>query len=147
MNKTVILYNENDKTSRDFVETNSAYQKINWYEKSSDLEDYLSLGLPYPSIFPCVVDTELKLIVNNPATMQVALDYFSAYVSSQSTNLAIEIRNNRNTLLSDSDKYMISDYPISVENKALMETYRQSLRDIPDQVGFPSSVEWPVKPV
>ncbi len=26
------------------------------------------------------------------------------------------------------------------------ETYRQALRDVPEQAGFPMSIEWPEKP-
>ena len=34
-----------------------------------------------------------------------------------------------NGLLRDSDKYLISDYPITPENLILMKNYRQALRD------------------
>jgi hypothetical protein len=35
----------------------------------------------------------------------------------------------RNKLLDKSDKYTISDYPITMENKMKILTYRQNLRD------------------
>ena len=53
-----------------------------------------------------------------------------------------EIRNKRNSLLNDSDKYMIEDYPISKEDKDKVKTYRQQLRDITNQKSFPD-VTWP----
>lgn len=28
-----------------------------------------------------------------------------------------------------------------------LKTYRQALRDVPEQAGFPYAVEWPVPPV
>lgn len=55
---------------------------------------------------------------------------------------SIEIRNKRNCLLNDSDKYMIEDYPISKEDKDKVKTYRQQLRDITNQKSFPD-VTWP----
>ena len=60
--------------------------------------------------------------------------------------LAMEVRAARNAKISKTDYLMMSDYPISEEDKALVETYRQALRDIPEQEGFPSEVQWPVAP-
>ncbi len=42
-----------------------------------------------------------------------------------------ELRNYRNQALAETDKYMLEDYPISVEDKAIIITYRQQLRDLP----------------
>ena len=56
---------------------------------------------------------------------------------------ADSVRNHRNTLLSDSDWTQVADAPV---NKAAWATYRQSLRDVTLQAGFPWNVSWPVKP-
>ena len=47
------------------------------------------------------------------------------------TNLVF-IRNKRDQLLLDSDKYMLCDYPISSNNLKLVKDYRQKLRDYMD---------------
>jgi hypothetical protein len=39
-------------------------------------------------------------------------------------------RNERNRLLSETDKYMLSDFPISDENREIVREYRLMLRDI-----------------
>lgn len=57
--------------------------------------------------------------------------------------LAAEVRLKRNELLSSSDWTQVSDAPV---NQAAWATYRQALRDIPQQAGFPSNVVWPEKP-
>lgn len=41
-------------------------------------------------------------------------------------------RDQRNKLLTESDKYIVPDYPISSDNIALIRTYRQQLRNYPD---------------
>ena len=38
-------------------------------------------------------------------------------------------RNIRNELLNKTDKYMLSDYPISLEQQMIIKTYRRDLRD------------------
>lgn len=62
------------------------------------------------------------------------------------------IRAQRNSLLFDSDVEMmkILDTATSWDNLETLRSdwkiYRQSLRDVPTQAGFPSSVTWPTKP-
>ena len=60
--------------------------------------------------------------------------------------LAAEIRAARDVLLTETDHLVMPDYPISEEDLSLVKAYRQALRDITEQEGFPRSVEWPEKP-
>ena len=60
--------------------------------------------------------------------------------------LAQQIRAKRNSLLSQTDYLMMPDYPISDDKRKLIEEYRQALRDIPEQSGFPRTITWPDKP-
>ena len=53
------------------------------------------------------------------------------------------IRTLRNDLLNASDWTQISD---STADKAAWAIYRQALRDIPAQNGFPLTIEWPTSP-
>jgi len=56
---------------------------------------------------------------------------------------ANDMRNKRNYLLSDSDWTQVADAPV---NATAWATYRQDLRDVTAQAGFPHTVDWPVKP-
>ena len=51
----------------------------------------------------------------------------------------------RNTLLENSDWTMVADSQLTDEQKAEALTYRQELRDLPTQDGFPD-VAFPTKP-
>ena len=42
------------------------------------------------------------------------------------------VRKERNAMLDATDKFIVSDYPISDEEKSAWLTYRQALRDITD---------------
>lgn len=57
-----------------------------------------------------------------------------------------KVRSRRNKYLQQTDIYMIEDYPITVELKDQLKTYRQELRNITAQAGFPDSVIWPTRP-
>jgi hypothetical protein len=58
---------------------------------------------------------------------------------------AKRIRSKRNEALSKTDYLLMPDYPL--KDKKKWEEYRQSLRDIPQQTGFPGVVRWPEAPV
>lgn len=64
-------------------------------------------------------------------------------------NLSLElakhnIRKKRDTLLSSSDWTQVSDAPV---DRVEWAAYRQALRDIPEQEGFPWDVVWPTEPI
>ena len=61
-------------------------------------------------------------------------------------DLATKIRMQRNNLLKQTDYLMMSDYPIESDRLAKVKIYRQALRDIPEQSGFPRTITWPEKP-
>jgi hypothetical protein len=57
-------------------------------------------------------------------------------------NLAKSARSKRDELLKETDHYGLSDVTMS----DAMKTYRQALRDVPQQTDFPSTISWPTKP-
>lgn len=56
------------------------------------------------------------------------------------------VRAQRDFLLSDSDWSQIPDNSLTTEQRQAWATYRQALRDVPNQPGFPDNVTWPVNP-
>jgi len=58
-------------------------------------------------------------------------------------SLANAARAKRDALIKETDFYMLPDYPSVPEGIA---EYRQALRDITEQPGFPHSIQWPVLP-
>ena len=59
-----------------------------------------------------------------------------------------QIIEQRNQLLVESDIVMLPDNyaKLSEEKKTEWATYRQALRDLPEQEGFPWDITWPKKP-
>ena len=62
------------------------------------------------------------------------------------TVLAASARQKRDRLIAATDYLVTPDYPISDDRLAKVKTYRQALRDIPEQAGFPRTIAWPKKP-
>lgn len=66
----------------------------------------------------------------------------AAYQAGLDAEAAKAVRAERDRKLADTDWTALSDVTMSAE----MAAYRQALRDITAQEGFPHSVNWPVKP-
>jgi hypothetical protein len=58
-------------------------------------------------------------------------------------DLAADVRGSRDYLLKISDWTQVADAPV---DQAAWAAYRQALRDVPTQAGFPWEVQWPQAP-
>ena len=56
------------------------------------------------------------------------------------------IRSRRDNLLAETDWIVVKSYERGQNTPAEWELYRQALRDIATQAGFPHEVTWPTKP-
>lgn len=74
---------------------------------------------------------------------QTIRPYTAEEIAALAVSAAISVRSVRNSLLAESDWTQVSD---STADKPAWATYRQELRDITEQAGFPHSVTWPTKP-
>jgi len=69
-------------------------------------------------------------------------DNEAAYLAGLDANAAASVRVERDTLLASTDYYALTD----VTMNSAVTTYRQALRDITDQAGFPTTITWPTAP-
>jgi hypothetical protein len=60
--------------------------------------------------------------------------------------IAAEVRRLRDSILAESDWTQLEDAPFSETQKAAWATYRQNLRNLPEQSGFPDAIIWPETP-
>ena len=74
---------------------------------------------------------------------QTAAEQETAYKAMKDAEQAKAVRQSRTEKLKDSDWTQIAD---STADKAAWATYRQALRDITAQSGFPWTVTWPDAP-
>jgi hypothetical protein len=71
------------------------------------------------------------------------VDKTAEEIQAETLSKAEEVRTERNQKLTDSDWTQLADAPV---DKTAWATYRQALRSIPIQSGFPFSVVWPDVP-
>jgi hypothetical protein len=72
-----------------------------------------------------------------------AAEQEAEYKAMKDAEQAASVRNSRTQKLKDSDWTQIAD---STADKAAWAAYRQALRDITSQAGFPWTIDWPAQP-
>ena len=71
-------------------------------------------------------------------------DEETAYKAKVDADAAVRVRSQRDEKLAECDWTQANDSPLKAASA--WTTYRQALRDVPAQSGFPHTVTWPTKP-
>ena len=66
-----------------------------------------------------------------------------AHARGKAAQAPAEVRTERDVKLHASDWTQVADAPV---DQASWATYRQALRDVPAQAGFPNTITWPTEP-
>jgi hypothetical protein len=103
--------------------------KVNLFKPHDNETEVLVLSAPYIE-----GDWVYTVIVRDKTPEETQADLNSK---------AAQIRSQRNQLLTASDWTQVLDAPI---DRTAWAAYRQALRDITSQEGFPASVQWPNDP-
>ena len=72
-----------------------------------------------------------------------AAEQEAAYKARKDAEQAERVRADRDQRLAKCDWTQVADAPV---DKQAWATYRQALRDVPSQAGFPWNVQWPAQP-
>jgi hypothetical protein len=76
------------------------------------------------------------------------VEYTSQEIAFLKEKVDLEVRTKRNKILQLSDYKVFPDIWQAYTDQEKLEwtDYRQALRDVPDQEGFPLDVNWPIEP-
>lgn len=88
--------------------------------------------------FEVITDAQTGVVTHRPYTAEEI-----AALTPTPEQLATEARLKRTLLLAASDWTQVADAPVDSLAWAI---YRQALRDIPSQSGFPYTISWPTPP-
>lgn len=88
--------------------------------------------------------TQQPTLVNGAWTVtKSVVEKDQAQIDNENAQKAADVRAQRDRLLTASDWTQVADAPV---DKTTWATYRQALRDVPGQEGFPWDVAWPDQP-
>ena len=92
-------------------------------------------------------EDNISIMSDDPTKWQVTWAQIEVEMEKLKTELPLqEIRIERNHRLTDTDWVVARATETGTAIPDDWKTYRQALRDIPSQEGFPFSVTWPTKP-
>ena len=76
-------------------------------------------------------------------TVTTAAENEAAYKAMKDAEQAKSVRQQRGEKLKETDWTQVADAPV---DKTVWASYRQALRDVTTQAGFPWTIDWPVAP-
>lgn len=98
------------------------------------------------------VENDIVSVENNTLHLLEAPNEYTHYINNvfsyvpSRLEVELEVKTRRLQLLGVSDWTQGNDTPLSEEDVQKWKEYRQQLRDITDQEGYPFNVVWPIKP-
>jgi hypothetical protein len=119
---------------------------VQWDGTNGEIE-YVSNDVPNDSItsLPSWAESianERKSVIDAEIEAEEKAEADRIAYENSTEGKAEAARRERDRLLSDVDWAAGTDVNMSEE----MRAYRQALRDVPQQAGFPESIDWPTKP-
>lgn len=85
-----------------------------------------------------VPDNWREMTIENRKLVTASAETIKQRQQVENEQKAALLREQRDKLLYETDKYMLPDYPITEEEREEYRQYRQYLRDIPKMTGFPN---------
>ena len=133
------------------------FKVINFYPEYGEVElSDMTSNITYNMMIPIIdgkyeIEDNLSIILNSDnhnierANMAMSASNTGDLIALIDPNgLAYSVRLQRNKLLIASDYTQLSD--VHITNATDWKTYRQALRDLPNQKGFPSTTSFPLIP-
>ena len=130
-----------------------AYQQANngptWGQTTTEVLDSLGADVVFegpqaqPTRYQVAFRDGAEQIDGKWYTKYSVADMDAEAIAAKDAEQAKSVRNSRTQMLKDSDWTQVADAPV---DKAAWATYRQALRDITAQDGFPWTIDWPEQP-
>lgn len=104
-------------------------------------------GTPKKPIMETVLsDVSMPYITEADYQMALSEAWQGEVTVEEVPETADEIRARRDRLLAATDWAVLPDSPLDAQSLEAVKTYRQALRDVPQQERFPDSITWPQIP-
>ena len=104
-------------------------------------------GTPKKPIMETVLsDVSMPYITEADYQMALSEAWQGEVTVEEVPETADEIRARRDRLLAATDWAVLPDSPLDAQSLEAVKTYRQALRDVPQQEHFPGAITWPQMP-
>ena len=140
-------YNLNTQQSVSFADLQKLYPGTSFPKEVQAFENWVAVyhaQRPEAGRYQIVQRNGVQQIENKWYVNYAVADMTAQESAAKDAAQAAATRADRNQRLANSDWTQLSDAPV---DKTAWAAYRQALRDITAQAGFPWDVQWPDKPL
>ena len=116
------------------------------FNYDAEKESFLQQNIDGSKYYIDVLTNTLVAIPEKPASW-FDFDFTTKQWVGNEVRAKYDVNQRRKKLLLASDWTQIPNNPLTEEQQAAWATYRQELRDIPEQSGYPLNVVFPVAPI
>jgi len=131
------IYNQNSGQILRIVQT------TNIQEQLQDGESYIDGAIDDSAYY---IENESPIAIPPKPSQYSVFDFTTKQWVENETMAISDVLIKRQRLLYASDWTQLPNGPLTTAQQAAWATYRQELRDIPQQSGYPFNVVWPVAP-
>lgn len=127
-----------------YVQTGTAVSEVSEYDIPAGCFVYYGevvIGSQYHNLV-----TDEPVDMGTPPNEGYEFDYTSKTWQPNLVYLFHVTKDRRDQLLLESDWTQLPRSPLTVEQQETWAAYRQELRDVPQQSGFPLTIVWPTPP-
>jgi hypothetical protein len=132
------IYNQNSGQILRIVQT------TNIQEQLQDGESYIDGAIDDSAYY---IENESPIAIPPKPSQYSVFDFTTKQWVKDQTMAVSDVSSKRQRLLYASDWTQLSNGPLTTAQQAAWATYRQELRNIPQQSGYPFNVVWPVAPM
>ena len=126
-----------------YIQLSTGNYPINVEAIKDDLIAMLDYALVEVATVPEYDATKYQLVVQQPEIVDGQWKQFWSVVLKPIEEQSYRVRAQRNEKLSACDWTQVADAPV---DKTVWANYRQELRNVPAQAGFPWDITWPTQP-
>jgi hypothetical protein len=101
---------------------------------------------PYDPLTQTRIDADAALVDGVWTQVWQVCDLPNEEILQRNTSQAANIRAQRDAKLAETDWIVIKNLELNANIPGVWEVYRQALRDVPTQAGFPWTITWPSQP-
>ena len=118
--------------------------------QTTDIQEQLQSGESYiegavdDSVY--YIENQLPVAIPPKPSIYSVFDFTTKQWVQNETIAISDVSIKRQRLLYASDWTQIPNGPLTAEQQTAWAIYRQELRDVPQQLGYPYNVDWPVAP-
>jgi hypothetical protein len=137
------MYTIYKKINGEIVSQFNGSLELLYLNLDTEIQDYIDGSYLRESYY---IENKIPIQIPKPPNIWYYFNYDTKEWEADRGEAIIDVLDKRKKLLVDSDWTQLPNGPLTQQQQEAWAVYRQQLRDIPEQSGYPLNVVWPTPP-